>query len=85
MVLAIYIYRRTCVCRSKTVTLPTAELADLGISRPRKHEALSKLEAAELIRVERVAGQTAKVTLLWEFGRRQVEDGKAYFGAMEWP
>jgi hypothetical protein len=66
LVLAVYIYRRTCVCRSRTVTLPAVELADLGITRPRKHEALAKLEAAGLIRVERVAGRTAKVILTWQ-------------------
>jgi hypothetical protein len=64
--LVVAIYRRTHVCRSPTVTLPAAELAELGITRPRKHEALAKLQAAGLITVERVTGRTAKVTLAWQ-------------------
>ena len=66
MTLAIYIYRRTHVCRSQTVTLPAGELTELGITRRRKNEALAKLKAAGLIRVKRMApGQSAKVTLTW--------------------
>jgi len=66
LVMAMLIYRRTHVCRSQTVTLPAGELAELGIIRQRKTEALTKLEAAELIRVERMGrGQSAKVTLTW--------------------
>ena len=66
LVVAMCIYRRTQVCRSLTVTLPTAELVEIGIGRPRKHEALAKLQAAKLIKVERAAGRTAKVTLTWK-------------------
>jgi len=67
LVLAIYIYRRTHVCRSSTVTLPPEELKELGVSRRRKNEALAKLQAAELIRIESAgAGQSARVTLLWQ-------------------
>jgi len=67
LVVAQLIYRRTHVCRSQTVTLPADELADLGIIRQRKTEALARLEAAGLIRVERVPiGQKAKVTLTWQ-------------------
>ena len=66
LILAMLIYRRTHVCRSQTVTLPAGELAELGIIRQRKTEALTKLEAAGLIRVERMGrGQSAKVTLTW--------------------
>jgi hypothetical protein len=66
LVVAEYIYRRTHVCRSQTVTLPAGELAELGIIRQRKTEALAMLEAAGLIRIERMApGQSAKVTLTW--------------------
>jgi hypothetical protein len=68
LVVAIYIYRRTHVCRSLTVTLPARELAEVGIVRQRKHEALTKLQAARLIKVERIAGRTAKVTLTWQPG-----------------
>jgi len=67
LVVAMLIYRRTHVCRSQTVTLPIAELAAHGITRNRKNEALTKLKAAGLIRIERMApGQSAKVTLAWK-------------------
>ena len=36
LVVAMLIYRRTCVCGSRTVTLPGAELAELGIGREMK-------------------------------------------------
>src|SRR6185369_15170630 len=41
LVVAMLIYRRTCVCGSRTVTLPGAELAELGISREMKRKALA--------------------------------------------
>jgi hypothetical protein len=67
LVVAMLIYRRTHVCRSQTVTLPADELAELGITRRRKNEALIKLEAAGLIRLEKTAsGRSAKVTLTWK-------------------
>ena len=31
LVVAMLIYRRTCVCKNRTVTLPGAELAELGV------------------------------------------------------
>jgi hypothetical protein len=68
LAVAIYIYRRTQVCRSLTVTLPATELAEIGIVRQRKHVALAKLQDAKLIRIERTAGRTAKVTLTWQPG-----------------
>jgi hypothetical protein len=67
VLVALCIYRRTCVCRSKTVTLPGADIAELGISRSLKNKALAKLEAAGLIRLEKGAGgQSARVTLTWQ-------------------
>jgi hypothetical protein len=67
LVLAIFIYRRTHVCRSATVTLPSEELNALGISRQRKAEGLARLQTAGLIRVEDgQAGRSAKVTLIWQ-------------------
>jgi len=66
LVLAEIIYRRTCVCRSETVTLPAAELVEVGIDRSQKSRALAKLEAAGLIRIEQArTGQSSRVTLLW--------------------
>jgi hypothetical protein len=67
VLVALCIYRRTCVSRSQTVTLPTADIAELGIDRSLKNKALAKLEAAGLIRLEKVVvGQSAKVTLTWQ-------------------
>lgn len=59
------IYRRTHVCKSRTVTLPRAELAELGITRQQKARALTKLATVNLIRIEKSAGCSARVTLLW--------------------
>ena len=56
LVVALCIYRRTRVCGSRTVTLPTAELAELDIDRRRKREALAKLQNAGLIKVENRRG-----------------------------
>jgi hypothetical protein len=68
LVVALYIYRRTVVCKSRTVTLPGDDLAELGISRGRKQEALARLDAAKLVRVENATGLSARVTLVWEEG-----------------
>jgi hypothetical protein len=66
LVVAMLVYRRTHVCRSQTVTLPASELAELGIDYRRKGEALAKLEAAGLIRIERTgAGRSIRITLTW--------------------
>jgi hypothetical protein len=67
LIVAMYIYRRTYVCRSRTVTLPAGELAELGINRRDKNKALAMLEAAGLIRIKKAApGCSAKVTLTWK-------------------
>ena len=66
LVVAIYIYRRTHVCRSLTVSLPAAELAEVGVTRRRKNEALIKLRNAGLVEIETATGRTAKVTLTWQ-------------------
>jgi hypothetical protein len=66
LVVAMLIYRRIHVCRSHTVTLPAGELAELGVARNRKAEALATLEVAKLIRIEKTGpGRTVKVTLTW--------------------
>jgi hypothetical protein len=66
LVVAAYIYRRTHVCNSQTVTLPGTELIELGIDRSMKRKALARLAAAGLVRVELdTPGRTTKVTLLW--------------------
>jgi hypothetical protein len=66
LLVAMYIYRRTHVCGSSTVTLPGTELAELGVDRKSKSRALGQLETAGLIQVRASAGRTAKVTLLWQ-------------------
>src|SRR4051812_32484271 len=69
LVVALLIYRRTCICRDRTVTLPGAELTAAGITGEGKGEALAKLATAGIIRLEGVgARQTAKVTLLGQAG-----------------
>jgi hypothetical protein len=66
LVVALYIYRRVHVCGSRTVTLPSGELTELGVVRQYKQMALSKLQRAGLIKVETGRGQTARVTLIWQ-------------------
>jgi hypothetical protein len=66
LVVALLVYRRTHVCNSLTVTLPGVELVEMGIVRSQKLRALKKLAAAKLIRIEKAAGRSAKVTLLWQ-------------------
>lgn len=67
VLVAQYIYRRVHVCKSRTVTLPSAELAELGVGRTQKNRALTQLARAGFIRIEKgVMGCTSRVTLLWE-------------------
>jgi hypothetical protein len=66
LIMAAFIYRRVHVCNNRTVTLPGAELAELGIDRSMKSRALVRLQRAGFIRTERTAtGRASKVTLLW--------------------
>jgi hypothetical protein len=66
LVVALYIYRRVHICSGRTVTLPSGELAELGINRSYKRKALIKLQRAGLIKLENVGGRTARVTLIWQ-------------------
>ena len=50
--------------REQTVTLPADYLQTFGIGRDVKRRALAELETAGLIRVERLVGRTARVTLV---------------------
>ena len=68
LVVALYIYRRVQICGNRTVTLPSSELAELGIVRQYKQTALIKLQRAGLIKVENGSGRTARVTLIWQQG-----------------
>ena len=65
LVVALCIYRRVQVCDNRTVTLPSGELAELGIVRQNKQRALIKLQRAGLIKVENARGRTTRVTLIW--------------------
>jgi hypothetical protein len=67
LVVVLAIYRRTIVCKSQTVTLPSVELAELGINRSLKRKALIELQRAGLIEVKQKRwGRTAQVTLKWQ-------------------
>jgi hypothetical protein len=68
LVVALSVYRRVQVCSNRTVTLPSGELAELGIVRQNKQRALIKLQRAGLIKVENESGRTARVTLIWQQG-----------------
>ncbi len=50
--------------REQMVTLPAAYLQAFGIGKDVKRRALAELETAGLIRVERLVGRTARVTLM---------------------
>ncbi len=50
--------------REQMVTLPAAYLRAFGIGKDVKRRALAELETAGLIRVERLVGRTARVTLM---------------------
>jgi hypothetical protein len=67
LAVALLIYRRTVVCGSRTVTVPGAELVELGITRQQKYRGLARLEAAGIIRVEKgETGRAVRVALLWQ-------------------
>jgi hypothetical protein len=70
LVVAMLIYRRTCVDGKPTVTLPSDELTALGVNRRQKSKALLQLAAAGLVRIEPTApGRATKVTLLAKAGQ----------------
>jgi hypothetical protein len=52
LALALYLYRRCCICRSDTVTVPTAELVEWGLGRWGKYRLLLALERVGVLRVE---------------------------------
>jgi hypothetical protein len=64
LVVALYIYRRSIVCHSKTVSLANRELQQLfGISRFTKSRALAELRQAGVITTVQQDGQAVRVTL----------------------
>jgi len=66
LVVALLVYRCTHVCKSQTVTLPSEELAAIGIDRALNFKALARLEQAGFVRLKRSRGRSTKVTLLWK-------------------
>ena len=63
--LAIYVYRRTRVAGSNSVTLVSAELNELKIDRYKRSRALRQLAAAGVIQVNRTGhGRALQITLL---------------------
>jgi hypothetical protein len=65
LAVALYVYRRTKICRSRTVTVSNAELEkELGVNRWVKYRALSNLEGAGVVRLGSKTGHAVKVTLL---------------------
>jgi hypothetical protein len=57
------LFFRCGVKKTRTVTLPSALLAEFGINRDAKLRALKHLEQAKLIDVKRRAGHTAVISL----------------------
>jgi hypothetical protein len=58
------IYRRCLWARSRTVSVPNGDLADIGLSRYGKYRALAALDELGLIITEPWDGKTIQVTLL---------------------
>jgi hypothetical protein len=64
LLVALYLYRRCHVCHSRTVDVPTRDLAEnWGISRTTKYRVLGHLEQAGVVAVWSRNGRTIKVTL----------------------
>ena len=66
LVVALYIVRRVKICNSRTITLPSSELAELGLTRQDKQRALVRLQKAGLVELVKVKGRTTQVTLKWD-------------------
>jgi hypothetical protein len=59
------LYRRCCICKSATITVPTEAFDILGISRHGKRRFLLALEQVGIIRVEETRrGRLGKITLI---------------------
>jgi hypothetical protein len=65
MLVLLVLYRQRLICRSRTVALPNAHLAALGIDRRTKYRVLAKLQDAGVITIERKNGHAAHMTLHW--------------------
>ena len=65
LMVAIMLYRKCLVQRSKTVDLSNDELSDFGIRRQTKYRALAQLQEAGAITTETTNGHSIRVTLHW--------------------
>jgi hypothetical protein len=63
LAVALYLYRRCCICRSDTVTVPTGELVELGLGRWGKYRLLLSLEQVGILQVKDHGRRTVKVRL----------------------
>jgi hypothetical protein len=64
LALALYLYRRCCICHSDTVTVPTDELVELlGVGRWGKYRLLPALEQAGILWIRLNGRQTIMVQL----------------------
>ena len=68
LALALYLYRRCCVCRSNTVTVPAGQLKQVGLGRWGKYRLLAALEESGVVRIERRGRQAIKVRLVGWLG-----------------
>lgn len=64
LLFVLLLYRRCCICKSATVTVPTDAFEILGISRQGKRRFILALEQTEVVRVEATEpGEVGRVTL----------------------
>jgi hypothetical protein len=64
LAVALYLYRRCCVCNSDTVTVPNSEIAELfDISRQAKSRALLSLERVGVLWIVENGKRVVKVRL----------------------
>jgi hypothetical protein len=69
LALALYLYRRCCVCRSGTVTVPAGQLTQIGLGRWSKYKLLTALKGSGVVHIERWEnGQAIKVRLVGWLG-----------------
>jgi len=62
---ALLLYRRCLMRRSRTVDLPNGELTKLGIGRMTKYRTLVLLQEARALTIEARNGHSIRVTLHW--------------------
>jgi hypothetical protein len=65
LLVALVLYRRCLMQRSRTVGLPNGELQRLGVRRQTKYRSLAQLEEAGVLTIETRNGRSTRVTLHW--------------------